>query len=242
MKKEPYRILGVIPARGGSKGLMGKNIKPLLGVPLIHYTIQASQKTRGLLDVIVSTDSEEISHIARKAGAWVPFLRPAELAGDEAPTYLAMQHAIDFYESQRKKRVDHIMILQPIAPLRSAGDIDRAIEIYCRHQPEADSLISVCRADDYHPQTLYKKEESFLKPWEERALYTKRRQDLETVFWRNGAIYISRRDLVMDQGKIIGDHLLYYEMPRSRSINIDGLYDFKMAELFLENKAILQDL
>jgi len=240
--KKACNILGVIPARGGSKGLNKKNIKPLMGIPMINYTIQASLDSKLMEDCLVTTDSEEIASIAKRAGAWVPFLRPADLSGDHAPTHPAIQHAIDFYESSKKIRVDHVIVLQPIAPLRTADDIDGAIKKYSRHQPEGDSLISVCRADDFHPQTLYKKAEPFLEAWEERTVYTKRRQELKTVFWRNGAIYISRRDLVMDQGRIIGDHLLYYEMPWSRSVNIDGLWDFKVAELFLKNKAFMKEV
>ena len=123
-------MLAIIPARGGSKGLKGKNIKPLLGIPLINYTIQAAANSNLLNDFLVSTDSEEISKIAKEAGAWVPFLRPAELATDTSPTYQAIQHAIRFYESYKKCGVKNIMVLQPITPMRTAHDIDRAIEIY----------------------------------------------------------------------------------------------------------------
>ena len=226
-------MLAIIPARGGSKGLKGKNIKPLLGIPLINYTIQAAANSNLLNDFLVSTDSEEISKIAKEAGAWVPFLRPAELATDTSPTYQAIQHAIRFYESYKKCGVKNIMVLQPITPMRTAHDIDRAIEIYLGNPDAADSLISVCKASDYHPQTLYTKEDSFLKPWERRPSYTTRRQELAFVFWRNGAIYISRRDLVMEQERIIGDHLLYYEMPRHRSVNIDNSFDFELAAFFM---------
>jgi CMP-N,N'-diacetyllegionaminic acid synthase len=237
---EACHMLGVIPARGGSKGLENKNIRPLLGIPLIHYTIRASRESRLLRDCLVSTDSEEIMTVAREAGAWVPFLRPSELAGDTAPTYLTIQHAIRFYESQ-KGPVENVVVLQPIAPLRTALDIDKAVEIYLSHRPEADSLISVCKADAYHPQTLYKKGDLFLRPWEKRGEYTTRRQELEPVCWRNGAIYISRRDLVMEGDRLLGDHLAYYEMPRSRSVNIDGLYDFHLAEIFLRNETFLDE-
>lgn len=229
-------ILGVIPARGGSKGIPKKNIRPLAGKPLFGYTIAAARGSRRLTDFLVSTDSEEIAAIARAEGAWVPFLRPAELATDQAPTTGVLRHALEFYERHRGP-VHSVVTLQPTTPLRRAEDIDDAIAWYLHGQPEADSLISVCEAGHMNPVTLYCQIGERLEPLLSDSPQTVRRQEFERVLWRNGAIYITRRDLLLTRERIVGDRPLFYEMPRQRSLNIDDRLDLELAEWMLAREA-----
>ena len=229
-------ILGVIPARGGSKGLKDKNIKRLKGIPLIDYTIKAALACTMLDDFLVSTDSDKIRDIALRSGAPVPFLRPRELAQDISPTYLAVRHAVRAYEKKFSRKVHSVVLLQPIAPLRTSQDIDNAVKLYLKNIPVCDSLISVSDAGQYHPQTLYKEDNSFLRPWIKSSNYTKRRQDLSSTLWRNGAIYITKRDIVFKKRGMTGNNMIYYKMPRWKSVNIDDIHSFKMAEIILRNR------
>lgn len=226
-------ILGVIPARGGSRGVPLKNIRPLMGKPLILYTIEAAQKAKTLDACLVSTDSEEIAQIANKAGAWVPFLRPAQLATDESPTWATLRHAILVYEELTGKRVHSVVTLQPTTPLRLPEDIDGAVRLYMEEQPDADCLISACEVGHMHPITLYHKDGIWLRPFLPGENHTRRRQEWEKVFWRNGAVYISKRELVMAGQRVVGNRPLLYEMPACRSVSIDNEEDFKKAELRL---------
>lgn len=134
-------VLGVIPARAGSRRLPGKNIRILEGRPLIHYTIRAAQESRTLSDLIVSTDSWEIARKARNAGAKTPFLRPLELSGDGAGSWPVLRHAVEFWEKGYGKRVDAAVLLQPTSPLRTAEDIDRCVEKL--FEDGADACLSV---------------------------------------------------------------------------------------------------
>jgi len=234
-------ILGVIPARGGSKGLRLKNIRLLLGRPLIAYTIEVAKKTILLDDFLVSTDSREIASVAEAEGAWVPFLRPKSLATDQAPTWQTLKHAISFYEEETHRHVHSVVTLQPTSPLRKAEDIDAAITFYKQKQAEADCLISACKADNAHPLALYLKEGSWAKPFLTGVDYNQRRQDRQRVLCRNGALFISKRKLIMEQNRVVDEHPLCYEMAAFRSVNIDSTYDFKMAELHMKYEDWLMD-
>ncbi len=231
-------ILGVIPARGGSRGVPLKNIRPLMGRPLIFYTIEAAQKAKGMDAFLVSTDSEEIARVAEKAGAWVPFLRPAELATDESPTWCTLKHAIDRYEELTGQVVHSVITLQPTTPLRMPEDIEEAIRIYLQAQPEADCLISACEVGHMHPLTLYHGDGIWLRPFLPGQNHTRRRQEWEKVFWRNGAVYITRRELVVNGSRVVGERPLLYEMPQCRSVSIDTEEDFAKAEAQLRRGAL----
>ena len=223
------KILTVIPARGGSKGVPRKNIRPLHGKPLIVYTIEAALNVFDPYQVIVSTDSVKIGLKAMTAGARVPFWRPAELAQDNTPMIDVIQHAVERMEIEQGK-FDWILLLQPTCPLRTADDIRAAVSLAQRGN--CDSVISVTRMEDYHPARMYKMScDGFLTPlfWDEEK---KRRQDLSTVYHRNGAIYLTRRDIIM-AGELWATEAVPYVMPPERSVNIDSEIDFKLAEVVL---------
>lgn len=228
--------LTIIPARGGSKGLPGKNIRLLHGKPLIAYSIEASLKSKYRSEVIVSTDSVEIAEVSKSFGAQVPFMRPSHLSGDEAKTVDVLKHAVECYEQHLGKELSYVMLLQPTSPLRLSTDIDQAVEqfISC----EADSLQSVCPAE-VHPYLLRTFEDDQLLPYIQDQPHL-RRQDLKEMYALNGAIYIVKRKVLMEEDKLVGQSNTGYIMPRERSIDIDDLLDFEMAEFLLQRPSNLR--
>ena len=223
-------LLGVIPARGGSKGVPQKNLRIAAGKSLLAHAIASARESGRLSAYLVSTDSEAIASAAAAEGAPVPFLRPAQLAADDTPMAAVLRHALEWYEREHAATVHSIVTLQPTTPMRTGEDIDAAIGRYLAHQPEADSLISVCDAGPMHPLTLYRPSGVWAEPLLPGRIQTTRRQDFERVWWRNGAIYIARRFLLVERGQVIGARPLTYEMPRERSVNIDDEADLELAE------------
>jgi CMP-N,N'-diacetyllegionaminic acid synthase len=232
MSKE---ILGIIPARSGSKGVERKNVRDVAGKPLIQYTIEEAIESERLSDFLVSTDSEEFAEIARDAGAPVPFLRPAELATDEASSLGVIQHAVREYERQNETRVDIAVLLQPTTPMRDATDIDRALELFLDSDDE--SLLTYYEAKDAHPNQLYRRVTGHrLRAIRDQHENPRRRQEYEPVYVVNGAVYLSTRELLFDEEKIYTNTPLGLEMPRERSVNIDEPFDLEIAELLIENR------
>ena len=223
------RVLGIIPARGGSKAIPDKNIVLICGKPLICYTIEAAQKSRLLTRCIVSTDSEKIADVCRKAGADIPFMRPSELAGDDAPTLPVLLHALDALQ----EAYDAVMILQPTSPLRLTLDIDNSIDLLSNNS-YADSVISVVKVGDHHPARMKFIEKGYLMdpPFAE-AFEGQRRQDLHPCYLRNGAIYLTRTKVMREQRTLKGERCLAYVMPEDRSVNIDSHLDVKMAQTLI---------
>lgn len=225
-------VLALVPARGGSKGLPGKNIAALGGKPLIAWTVEAALASRYIDEVVVSTDCEDIASVAQNYGAQVPFLRPAELATDQASSFDALLHALNWY-AERGRTVDLVVWLQPTSPLRTRNDIDSAIELY--EAREARAVVSVC-ATDHHPwwaNTLPPDANmsGFLRP---EALNTNR-QDLPPHYRLNGAIYLASPQYLARQGSFYGDRTFAYVMPRERSVDIDDAIDLKLANVLLES-------
>ena len=222
-------ILGVIPARGGSKSVPRKNITPLFGRPLIAYTIAAAQQSKTLTHFLLSSDDDEIIAVAKKYGAPVPFIRPADLATDQAPTLPVVQHAVHFMEKQEEIRIDYVVLLQPTTPMRTAEDIDAVIEKLV--STGADSVVSVCDVDAYHPARMRQIIDDQLVELPIREpKEMARRQDLAPVYIRNGAVYAVKRDLVIEGNSMIGTVSRPYVMPVEQSVNIDSLLDLLMAQ------------
>lgn len=228
------KVLAIIPARGGSKGLPGKNIRLLNGRPLIEYTIATALDAADLLyKIIVSTDDLGIAKISSNAGAEVPFIRPNSLATDEATTLDVLKHALDYIECSSSVIMDWVLILQPTSPLRTRCDIEAALAIAAKGN--CDSVVSVRNANSNHPFKIKKINTNgllvpFIKGSEEPA----RRQSLSPdVYQRNGAIYLVRRKNIME-GKLFGGKTVPYIMPEERSVDIDGFVDFKLAEILMK--------
>lgn len=220
------RVLGVIPARGGSKGVPGKNLRPLGGKPLIAWTAEAATGS-SLSQVILSTDSEEIANVGRTLGLEVPFLRPGELATDEAKSLPVLQHALRFMEEQTGK-FEAIMMLQPTTPFRTTVDIDQCVQLL--HDHVCDSVISVEDVGAYHPARMkYVRDGFLIDPPFAEEVENQPRQQLEPMYIRNGAVYLTRRETLLD-GSFKGRRSLAYLMPKFRSTNIDSEHDLIYAE------------
>lgn len=230
-------ILGVIAARGGSKGLPRKNILPLAGIPLIAHSIKAAADSKLMDRLIVSTDDEEIAETARKYGAEVPFIRPAELALDDTLAFPVLIHAFQWMEEHKDYQADYVMLLQPTSPLRTAEDIDTAIDI-CLTQ-EADSVVSMCPIK-HHPYWTKAvsddgRIEDFITKDKPLEVAYSRRQDLPPVYAINGAIYLSKPQILLKRKSFFTERSYAYIMPQSRSIDIDSISDLKFAELVLKD-------
>ena len=228
------KYLAIIPARGGSKGIPGKNIIDVAGRPLIAYSIEVAKlmtENNIAAKAIVSTDSEEIADISKKLGIDVPFLRPAELSGDKAKSIDFLLHALKFYEEQGEE-FDAIILLQPTSPLRTYEDIKEAVEIY--ESSGAQSLISVYQEDYICDLVSYHKDGDFGVPLDDRHNKGVRRQEHNKLFIRNGAIYISDTGLLQKENLIISDKPALYVMPKSKSVNLDTTEDLELLRWILK--------
>ncbi|MDB5103987.1 MAG: acylneuraminate cytidylyltransferase [Fibrobacteres bacterium] len=236
------KVLGLIPARGGSKGIPGKNIRPIAGKPLIAWTIEAARAS-GLDRVILSSDDPEIIATAKSLGLEVPFTRPAELALDATPGIDVVFHAVEHMERVEGYRPDAVMLLQPTSPLRTTAHIDAALELF-GNRPEADSLVSVVKAPhNMIPETLMKAAPGgFLESvaaWDERKNL---RQAKPAYFARNGAaIYLVRTGCLISKRSLYGDKILPLEMDKSESLDIDDFFDFEMCEYILKKRTAYPD-
>lgn len=223
--------LGVIPARGGSKRIPGKNLVPLNGVALIDYTLRAARASSRLSGFVVSTDSRQIADHATAWGCRVPELRPSDMAGDRSPVIQALQHGLAMYERGGGPHVDVIVLLQPTSPLRRAEDIDRAIEVFER--TDADTVTAV-RPTQEHPYWAWRDAgDGSVAPFFSIAEMGMDRKDLPTAYSENGAAYVMRRELI-DAGSIYGDRIVPYVMDEIGSIDVDTPLDLAWAQFVLQ--------
>jgi CMP-N,N'-diacetyllegionaminic acid synthase len=231
-------ILGIIPARSGSKRLKNKNIKLLLGRPLIAYTIQAGLKSKLLDKLIVSTDSLKIADIARKYKAEIPFIRPKILAKDNTPMTAVLKHAVRQVEKKSGQKVALIVLLQPSSPLRKKEDIDYAINKIIK--TKADSLVSVCRLENTaNPYLIKKVKAGRLYPYLKCGQQMKQ-QARDTLYRLNGALYLVKRDILMRKNTLYGSDTRTMIMDKNASVDIDTECDFfTAAALLRKNKKCL---
>ena len=227
------RFLGIITARGGSKGVPGKNVKDLLGKPLIAYTVEAANESRYLDRCVVSTDSEDIASVAKKYGAEVPFLRPEELATDTALALDVLNHVIDTLK-KNGETYDYVLMLQPTSPMRTGADIDACIELAI--EKNADSVFSMKQLTDFAPQKLKTLDDnSRILPYaEEEKGQSAPRHIGPNVYKRNCAVYLTKTALI-EKGDQFGDVSYAYVMPEERSIDINDPTDFSLAEFWMHH-------
>lgn len=229
-------VIAIIPARSGSKGLPGKNIKELCGKPLIAWSIEAGLGSQYIDEVMVTTDSEEIAEVARKFGVSVPFLRPPELASDTATSFDAVNHAIDFYKRELNRSFDYIVLLEPTSPLREKEDIDKAIELLLSNS-QASAVVGISKTESQNPAFLAKKDEhGFLVGYEDRKIKVLRRQDIGEVYFFEGSVYVSQTEALLTKKTFYHENTLGYEFPKWKSLEIDDLDDFIMAEALMKHK------
>ena len=217
--------LALIPARGGSKGIPRKNIREIAGKPLIAWTIEAARAAEGVERVVVSTDDEEIADVAREWGADVPFMRPSELASDEAPGVAPVLHAIDQLPDH-----DALVLLQPTSPLRTAAHIRDMLAF--AQQRGASSVVSIREVGD-HPAWMFRRDaDGMLHRYESSANAT-RRQDLSELYTLNGAMYWIETQRLRETKALVSDDTLGFTMDAESSVDIDTMLDWRLAEVLL---------
>lgn len=221
-------MIAIIPARGGSKGLPGKNVKNLLGKPMIAYTIEAAKKSKYISDVIISTDDHEIADIAVTFGAICPFIRPSELASDSAMAVDNYIFTIEKLNSEYGYNIEDFIVLQPTSPLRNADDINGAISLF--KEKQADSVISY--VEENHPITWHKylgADNKFENIFEDTLA---NRQENRKSYYPNGAIFVFNFNLIKTR-QYYSENSYAYIMPKKRSVDIDYIDDFEYAVYLL---------
>ena len=221
-------MIAIVPARGGSKGLPGKNIKDLLGKPMIAYTIEEALKSKYITEVIISTDCKEIEEVAIKHGAKSLFLRPPYLASDSAKAIDNYIYTIDRLNKEFGYAITDFIVLQPTSPLRTTEDIDGAIELF--KNKNADSVVSY--TEEHHPIEWHKyitEDGKFENIFEEKLL---NRQEIKKSYFPNGAVFVFDYELIK-QAKYYSDNSYAYVMPRNRSVDVDTIEDFKYIEFLM---------
>jgi CMP-N,N'-diacetyllegionaminic acid synthase len=226
------RVLGIVPARGGSKGIPNKNIAPLLGRPLLSYTADAAKQSRRLTRVVLSTDDPQIAAVGKSLGLDVPFIRPSYLAGDDILTLPVLQHVVARLE-QENEYYDAVFTLQPTNPLRLPSDIDGAVELLER--TGADSVISFVPVGEKHPARMKEVTEDLKVVDPPFAELTEGlpRQKLKPYYLREGSVYLTRRDVLMELHSLKGRDCRAWKMPEERAFNIDTPFDLFVAEQLL---------
>jgi len=222
-------FLAIIPARGGSKGLPGKNIKDLCGKPLIAWSIEAGLKSKYIDELVVSTDYQDIADIAKEYGANVPFLRPDYLASDTATSFDAVKHTIDFYKDELKKEFDYIVLLEPTSPLREERDIDSMVEKIINLEKKFDSIVSIGEVHE-HPSIMKKIVNHSVVPYWENLQMTSRRQDNDIAFFPYGVAYIVKKDILLKEKTFYTKRNTFFEIKRYQCYEIDDIYDFLAIE------------
>ncbi len=227
------KILGIIPARGGSKGIPKKNIKLLGGKPLLEYTAKAALASKSLSRVILSSDDNAIIEVAKSLGIEIPFTRPENLSQDDTPSLSVIKHALEFFEA-KNETFDAVCLLQVTTPFREEDLIDKSIQKF--ESEDFDSLISVREVPtDFNPHWVFEPDtKDHLKIATGDDKIISRRQELPKAFHRDGAIYITRTDVISKHNSLYGNSIGYIESKNEYYVNIDTLEDWKNAERLIE--------
>lgn len=224
------KILAIIPARGGSKGLPKKNILDLMGKPLIAWSIESSLASKYITKTVVSSDSDEILAISKKRGAYT-LKRPKELASDTASSESAVINAIIKLKDEGEE-FDYLILLQPTSPLRNSEDIDKAIKLL--FSSDATALISVCETDNKILKAFKQNEDGYIEGISNNSYPFARRQDLPTIYMSNGAIYIIKIDEFLKSQTLFTEKTISYKMNKIESLDIDTIDDLKEAQNYIE--------
>lgn len=224
-------IIGLIPARGGSKGIPGKNIAPCAGRPLLAYTAESARQAKHLDRVILSTDDMAIADVGKALGLEVPFVRPVELSSDSASSLAVMSHALAWLQSQGET-VEAIVLLQPTSPFRRSEHIDEAVERF--RVTGADTLVSVMEVPHrFHPESILRVDEGVVLPLKSTQEMILRRQDAPKLYARNGPAILILTPKQIRSGSLYSGRTIAYEMPAADSLDIDTPDDLALAELTL---------
>ncbi len=235
------KVLGIITARGGSKGLPGKNIRPLCGKPLIGWPITAARQASCVDRLIVSTDSREIARIAVQYGADVPFLRPAHLATSQATSFSVLQHAIEFLSDQGD-HFDYCVLLEPTSPLTEAEDIDKAYEMLVANRDKADSIVGIAETEASHPDFSVRVDKSgLIRPYHADAFSpVLRRQEIDACYHFEGSLYISDIRALMKHEGFYHSRTFPFIVPKWKAFEIDDIIDFVCVEAICRQRVELK--
>ena len=228
------RVIAVIPARGGSKGLPGKNIRPLLGKPMIAWSIEQALNTPEIDTVVVTTDSEEIASVARDYGAEVPFLRPHELSTDEAMSIDVVMHCLEFYRTQRNQEFDYVLLLEPTSPLRECDDLSKIISLLRSREMEANAVISVGEVQEHPMSQFIMEEKKYLQELIIDCKTETRRQDKPVFYISYGGVYLVKNDVLLSEKSFYPHRSLGFPLKRYQNYDVDDLYDFIALEAVMK--------
>jgi CMP-N,N'-diacetyllegionaminic acid synthase len=227
------KVLGILPARGGSKGIVGKNLHKLAGKPLLAWAGEALLNAKSLSKCICSTDSDEIAISAKHVGLEVPFIRPENLSGDTAKIVDVILHALNFF-SDLGFGFSHVALVQATSPTVRSKDIDEAVKIAMRE--DADTVFSGYKATSSHPSLMYSIEPNQQVSWLlKEGFHEKRRQEFKDIYIRSGLIYVIKTEVLFQKNSIYGDKLHSYEIEENRAITIDEEQDLEWAEFLFKN-------
>ncbi len=229
-------LLAIVPARGGSRGVPGKNIAPVAGKPLIAWTLEAAHGASCLDRVIVSSDNQEIIEISASYGVEAPFVRPEELAGDDTPGIMPVLHAIKWLGENENYHPDFVVLLQPTSPLRTSEDIDSAFKLAI--EKNAESVVSVVPTHHHPYWTKKVTPDGQMEDFIPQAQAPQVRQELTDAYALNGAVYIARSKFVLKEKGWYADNTYAYIMPPERSLDVDTSWDLYLADLLLKEKYV----
>ncbi|MCK9403271.1 MAG: acylneuraminate cytidylyltransferase family protein [Chitinophagaceae bacterium] len=236
-------ILAIIPARGGSKGLPGKNIRPLLGYPLISYSILAAQKVPLISRVIVSTDDEEIASVSTRYGADIPTLRPAEYAQDFSSDFEVFDHMLRWLKGNENYKPDYVVQLRPTSPVRKVEHITASIEKLTRSGCDSLRIVTEAPVTPYKMWTINNFDEPMIPLIEQDEIFepfNQARQQLPKKYWQIGYLDVIRYDTIVEKRSMTGKNILPYYVDKEFAIDIDTLGDFAVAELYMENNECIK--
>ena len=231
----PKTAIGIIPARGGSKGLVNKNILPMLGKPLIAWTIEKALKSQHLDAVMVSTDSAEIAEISEKFGATVPFLRPGWLATDTSTSYEVISHALGFYKESEKRIFDYTALLEPTSPLREDDDIDRVLTTLDEAAENFDSIVTLGKVIE-HPSIVKQLVDREVRPFCKGLVQSSRRQDNVPAYFPYGVAYVAKTHVLLKENTFYTDRCMGFPIHRYQNFEIDDVYDFYCVENIMKRE------
>ena len=228
-----FSVIAIIPARGGSKGLPGKNIRLLLGKPLIGWSIEQALASKYIDEVVVSSDCSEIINISRKFGANVPFKRPAKLATDEATTIDVLAHTHEFYKNSLKQKFEYSVLIEPTAPLRNEDDIDLMIQKLDNLKNDFDAVVSIGEVSE-HPSIMKICNGNALEAYLPGGYQGTRRQDYKKVYWPYGGLFVNKTDAMIKENSLYPQRLTFHVLDKSQCCEIDDYFDFVKTEAIMK--------
>jgi CMP-N,N'-diacetyllegionaminic acid synthase len=228
-------VLAIIPARVGSKGLPGKNIRPMCGKPLIGWSIDKAKKCPYLDLILVTTDDQEIADIALDFGASVPFIRPKEFASDESSTYEVIRHALAYFKDNELKEFDLIVLLEPTSPLREDNDISKMLELIIARQDQFDSIISIGEVTE-HPSIMKRLVGNAIEPFCPELVQKTRRQDNDAAYFPFGVAYIAKTKSLLEENTFYTRRTTYFKIKRYQNYEIDDIHQFLCTESIMKHE------